>query len=292
MPVVPNPNQQMLAGAHRYRLPMVLALLVLTADRALAEEKPLWELGIGVAPMMLPDYRGSDESRGYVLPLPYIIYRGEIFRVDREGIYGRLFETERVKLDISFDAGVPVDSSKNAARQGMSDLDPVIEVGPSLHICLWRRCDGAQSLEFRLPLRAVFSTDFSSVESIGGTVNPNLNYDLKNLGPRGGWNFGAAAGPLFATERYHDYYYQVRPGEATPARPAYDARGGYSGMRVIITLSKRFQNVWFGAFARYDDLSGTAFEDSPLVRVHRSFMAGMGIAWVFAESEQRVIVRD
>jgi len=285
-------HQQATFGMHRFKLLLFLALPVLAAGRVFAQEKPLWELGIGVAPMMLPDYRGSDESRGYVLPLPYIIYRGEVFRVDRDGIYGRLFETDRVKLDISFDAGVPVDSSKNAARQGMSDLDPVIEVGPSLRICLLHRCDGEQVLEFRLPLRAVFSTDFSSVESIGGTAHPNLNFDLKNLGPHGGWNFGVAAGPMFATERYHDYYYQVGPTDAVPARPAYDARGGYSGMRVTVALSRRFRNVWFGAFARYDDLSGTVFEDSPLVRIHRSFMAGFGMAWVFAESEQRVTVRD
>jgi len=288
----PEPYQQVFADVHRIRRLSFLVFLILVSHRALAQEKPLWELGIGVAPMVLPDYRGSDESRGYVLPLPYIIYRGEFFRVDRDGIYGRLFESDRVKLDISFDAGVPVDSSKNAARQGMPDLDPVIEVGPSLHICLWQRCDGERALEFRLPLRAVFSTNFSSVDSIGGTVHPNLNFDLKNLGPGSGWDFGVAAGPLFATERYHDYYYQVGPAEATPVRPAYDARGGYSGMRVTVAISKRFRHVWFGAFARYDELSGSVFEDSPLIRIHRSFMAGFGIAWVFAESEQLVTVRD
>jgi outer membrane protein len=277
---------------HRFRRLSFLVLLAFVTDLALADEKPLWELGVGVAPMVLPDYRGSDESRGYILPLPYIVYRGEIFRIDRDGIYGRLFETDRVKFDISFDAGVPVNSSKNTARQGMPDLDPVIEIGPSVHVCLWRRCDSEQALEFRLPLRAVFSTNFSSVESIGGTAHPNLNFDLKNLGPHGGWDFGAAAGPLFATERFHDYYYQVGPADVTPVRPAFDARGGYSGMRMTITLSKRFRQVWFGAFARYDDLSGTAFENSPLVRIHRSFMAGFGIAWVLAESEQHVTVRD
>jgi outer membrane scaffolding protein for murein synthesis (MipA/OmpV family) len=101
-----------------------------------------------------------------------------------------------------------------------------------------------------------------------------------------------AAGPLYATERLHDYYYQVDPAFATATRPAYDARAGYSGVRVTVSLSKRFRHLWFGAFARYDDLSGTVFEDSPLVRIHRSFMTGFGIAWVAAVSEQRVRARD
>jgi MipA family protein len=39
---------------------------------ASCEEKPLWELGVGLALLRLPDYRGSDESRYYLLPFPYI----------------------------------------------------------------------------------------------------------------------------------------------------------------------------------------------------------------------------
>jgi len=242
--------------------------------------------------MLLPDYCGSDESRHYLLPLPYIVYRGDILRIDRDGIYGRLFETDRVKLDISFDGGVPVDSSKNTARQGMPDLDPVFEVGPSLEVCLLPSCQGDWKLEFRMPVRAVFSTDFSKLESIGGTAHPNLNFDIKNTGPGGKWDFGVAAGPLYATERYHDYYYQVLPVYATAARPAYDAGGGYSGMRLTVAFSRRYRNAWIGAFARYDELSGSDFENSPLVRIDRSFMAGFVLAWILAESEERVTVRD
>lgn len=267
-------------------------LLAGAALAAQADDKPLWEAGIGIVPVLSPDYRGSDQSRDYLLPLPYVVYRGEILRADREGLRGRLFDSDRVRLDLSVDAAVPVDSSKNLARQGMPSLNFAFEVGPLLSICLWRRCDGDWSLQLRLPVRAVFATDFRSLDSIGGTTQPHLNFDIKDLGPGGGWNFGVAAGPLYASERYHDYYYQVAPAYVTPTRPAYDARGGYSGLRFTTTLSKRFPRVWFGAFVRYDDLSGAVFEDSPLVRIRHSFMAGFSIAWVLAESEQRVTVRD
>lgn len=273
------------------RILLTVALLG-AAGTGYAEPRPLWEAGFGAGALVSPDYRGSDESRGYLLPLPYLIYRGEILKIDRSGIYSRLIDTERVKLDLSGDAGVPVDSSTNRARLGMPDLDPVFEVGPSLEICLVRNCRGDRLLQLRLPLRLMFSTDFSSIESRGGVFNPHLNADFKNIGPGGGWNFGVSAGPLYASERNHDYYFQVEPQYATAARPAYDARGGYSGARMTLALSKRFRNIWIGAFARYDDLSGTAFDDSPLVRVHHSFMAGIGVAWVFAESEQLVDVQD
>lgn len=270
----------------------VAAALVSVTSIGFAQEKPLWELGFGVGPLISPDYRGSNESQVYILPLPYIVYRGDILKVDRRGVYSRVYESGRVVIDLSGDAGVPVDSSKNEARRGMPDLDASFEVGPSLEICLWRRCDGERKLQFRLPVRAMFSTDFGTVESRGGLMNPHLNYDIKNIGPGGGWNLGLSAGVLYATEGYHDYYYEVAPQFVTPTRPFYDARGGYSGSRMTLSLSKRFRHLWVGAFARYDHLNGAAFEDSPLMRIDRSFMAGFGVAWIFAQSEQLVEVDE
>jgi MipA family protein len=199
-----------------------------------------------------------------------------------------------MRLDISFDGGVPVDSSRNQARAGMPDLDPLFEIGPALEFCLWKRCGSERNLEFRIPLRAVFSTDFSKVESRGGVFNPHLTLDLNDVirGPMGKVNFSASTGPLYATERYHDYYYQVDPVFATPSRPAYDARAGYSGWRLTMTTSFRYRKLSFGAFARYDDLHGVAFEDSPLMRQKHNFMAGFGLAWILAEAKEMVDVRD
>ena len=59
---------------------------------AAAAEKPLWELGAGLAALQLPDYRGSDKNRFYLLPYPYFIYRGDIVQVDRERISGKIFK--------------------------------------------------------------------------------------------------------------------------------------------------------------------------------------------------------
>ena len=104
------------------------------------------------------------------------------------------------------------------------------------------------------------------------------------------WNLGLQAGPLFATRRYHEYFYSVAPEFATPERPAYRAGGGYSGALALVSLSRRFPRFWVGAFARYDTLKGAAFEPSPLVRRDYAVMAGFAIAWVFSESERKVEV--
>ena len=46
-----------------------------------------------------------------------------------------------------------------------------------------------------------------------------------------------------------------------------------------------YPRFWVGAFARYDNLSGAAFVDSPLVKDKESFMVGIGVAWILMESK-------
>ena len=269
------------------RLIIVLAgvFCVVLCSLCNAEELPLWEAGFGFTGLTLPDYRGSNEQRGYLFPLPYVVYRGDILKLDRKGMRGLLFQSDRIQLNISADAGVPVKSDRNAARIGMPDLDPAVQIGPSLEICLSGDCAGERVMEFRLPIRAVAASDLFRTHGIGFVANPQLNYDFKNIGPGIGWNFGFAIGPLFATGKYHEYYYQVSPQYTIPGmRPAYDARSGYSGSLLILSLSKQFRHVWFGSFARYDELSGAVFTDSPLCKTRHSFMAGFGVAWVFGRS--------
>jgi outer membrane scaffolding protein for murein synthesis (MipA/OmpV family) len=86
----------------KYRLLACLAgfLLAVTSPAiSHAEELPLWEAGLGVAGLSLPDYRGSDQQRFYELPLPYLVYRGDFLRLDRNGITGLLFHSEQVRLN-------------------------------------------------------------------------------------------------------------------------------------------------------------------------------------------------
>src|SRR6185503_20986565 len=108
------------------------------APAALAEPRPLWELGGGATAFRLPDYRGSDESRNYLYPIPYFVYRGHLLRVDRQGARAVLVEANRLEIDLSASATPPVDSEKNKARQGMPGLDPTVEIGPQVNYTLAR----------------------------------------------------------------------------------------------------------------------------------------------------------
>ncbi len=264
-----------------------IALAAAAAPGVQAKDWPLWELGLGVAGLWFPDYRGADETRGYVLPVPYVVYRGEFFKADRNGIRGMLFNTDRLDLNISLGASQPVSSDSNRARAGMPDLKPSLEIGPSLDITLWRAADQRSKLDLRLPVRAALSVE-SHPRSLGWIASPRLNLDMADVGGLNGWNLGMLAGPIYATRRQHNYFYAVSPEFATADRPAYTASGGYSGTQFLAALSKRFPGYWIGGFARYDTLKSAAFEDSPLVRRSNSFFTGIAVAWIFGESSTRV----
>lgn len=269
------------------KLASIAAIALVCVNLAAARELPQWEIGAGVAPMYLPDYRGSDEYRGYLLPLPYIIYRGERFQVDRRGATGVLFDTDRVELDISANASNPARSSKNVARAGMPDLDPTLELGPRLRLTIAQNASRNNRLTLELPARAVMALDLPRLHGVGWVVNPMVNLDLRDLNGTG-WNLGMQTGPLFADRRYHSYYYSVDPQYARPDRPAYVARGGYSGTHFTVGVSKRYSKIWFGAFVRAYSLHGAVFEDSPLVKSRTAVFSGLGIAYIFYESDKRV----
>jgi outer membrane scaffolding protein for murein synthesis (MipA/OmpV family) len=252
-------------------------------------QKPLWELGLGVAGLRLPDYRGSDQSRGYLLPLPYIVYRGTWLKADRDGARALLLDTQRVKVDVSVAASTPTRSSDNTAREGMPNLPAVGEIGPNLNYTIAGSVANRWRLDLRLPLRAAVTLQ-RSPEFIGTTFSPHLNLDLG--GVAGGWNLGLLTGPLFADRKYHEHFYGVDAAYATSTRPAYQAHGGYAGWQALAATSRRFGNTWVGAFVRYDSLRGASFEDSPLVRSRSAVTAGFGVSWILKTSSELVASSD
>lgn len=257
---------------------------------AVGAEKPLWELGAGLALLRMPDYSGSDKNRLYVLPYPYFIYRGDILNIDRDRISGRVFKTDNLLLDVSFFGQAPVDSSDNDARRGMPDLDPTFEVGPSLRITLLDNRQDRYKLNLFLPVRAVFSTDFTSVRREGWVFSPRLVFEKNDLLPATGLDLGISLGPIFADSSYHGYYYSVEPAYATAARPAYSAGGGYSGTAFTLGLSKRYKQLIYSAFVSVNVLPGAVIEDSPLVNTKYSLMSGFMVSWIFLKSAHRVAV--
>lgn len=248
---------------------------------------PLWEVGAGAAALSLPDYRGADSSSNYLLPIPYLVYRGAFLKADRNGVRSTLFESDRLEINVSLNATQPVHSKGNAARRGMRDLKPVVELGPTVDVNLARSDDARIRFDFRVPVRAGITLE-SAPRHIGWLISPSLHLDIKDPASFNGWNLGLGAGMLVQSRQYNEYFYGVGRHDASAQRPAYSASGGYAGTQFTAALSKRYRRHWLGGFLRYDNLAGAVFHDSPLVKKHSAFSAGIAIAWVLAESSVQV----
>ncbi|MDH5599989.1 MAG: MipA/OmpV family protein [Gammaproteobacteria bacterium] len=250
------------------------------ANESARQSKPMWELGVGVGGISIPHYRGSDQYANYVVPIPYFRYSGKRLQFDKEGGRFYFYNSENIKLDISTAFALPVDSDDNRARTGMANLSMVVELGPRIQFSLYQSEDKNIRLRFALPLRQAY--ELGQFESIGWVFSPYLQLRYFNSG----WETAVSTGPVWATEKYHDYFYQVTPQYVTANRTQYDAQAGYSGSRVTLSISKRFDDIFFGLFARYDDLHGATYIDSPLVKQKDSFMIGIALSWVFKKSEK------
>jgi len=265
----------------------VLLLGTAAAQPAVAQapppQEPRWELGLGAALLARPDYRGSAQFSTTVLPVPYVVYRGERVQLSREGLMARLFDSENVRLGLSLSASLPGHDSEDGLRRGMPDLLPTFEAGPSLD---WRLGEAGGHWDLRLPVRAVAAADLGEFEGIGWLVSPQLRFSRSQ--GMGEWKVETAAGigPLWASRKYHRYFYRVEPQYATPQRPAYDPGSGYSGARATAYLGVR-RGAWrLGLGITRDELAGSVMRDSPLVETDHATVVALGVFYALWASEQ------
>lgn len=251
---------------------------------------PVWELGVGVSGLTLPDYRGADTRQRYLLPFPVLVYRAPHLKVDRGGIRADLWDDERYELDLSVNVAPPVKRHASGIRAGMPGRKALLELGPRLQRLMWTGDGGRQRLKLHLPLR--YAMPLGKLDNAGLVFHPKLVLDIDHVGGWRGWQLSLAAGPIFANRAHHRYYYEVDPVHARPGRPAWAARGGYGGMQYTATFNKRFPDYWVAGFVRLDQVQGAAFASSPLVRQRSQVSAGLVFGWLFARSAERVIQRD
>ncbi len=266
-------------------LPLLAALAALATATTHAEDKPLWEVGLGAGFLVFNDYRGAATTHVYPVPVPYLIYRGKFLKSDRDGLRGLFLNQDRIELSLSVNATAPV--RNDSARHGMPDLRSTVEVGPQLNVHLWRSADQRVKLDLRLPVRAALTLQ-AAPHYIGVFIEPHVALDLAQFQGDDGWKLGLLAGPLFADRRYDEYFYTVAPQFAAADRPAYAAPGGYAGSEALVSLTRRYPRFWVGAYLRHDWLGGASFESSPLVKRDSYWSGGFGVAWLIRQSDKLV----
>lgn len=249
---------------------------------------PLWEIGLFGGAGRLPHYRGSDEYRTYALPLPFFIYRGKIFRANREGVKSVLWETDRLETGVSLSGNPPVDGG-DEARRNMPGLGAIAEIGPMLK-CSLLDPRNPNPLYAMAAVRAAFSVDPHDFDSAHEGYRGELKLVYRNRTWLEKWHtaFGLNASVDFADRDFHRYFYEVEPRHAANDRPAYSPDGGYSGFSLSANATHKLnRNLTLGVYYRWDNLAGTAYEDSPLVKTENNHVVGLALIWNVHRSEKK-----
>lgn len=254
---------------------LILPLLLLT----LSAKESRVELGLGLASLYYPDYIGSKSSEFFLSPLPYVRYRGEYLTLDEDGITGKLFGINGLRLEMSMNGSLPASSERDGPREGMPDLELTGEIGAVLIYTLFSK--GVALLEFELPLRWVLSTEFSKISYRGLVSNPQLKYSLNYRD----FSWTLRLGGLYADKIYHNYFYGVKEIYSTTTREAYDAKCGFGGIRARVGVSYKKERWWGGAFVSYYDIKGATYASSPLVESNKALYMGASLAYIFYTSD-------
>jgi len=273
-----------------FRLPLTLFMCFAINSVALASETKddsdyVFELGVGIGHSSMPEYIGSEESKSYTVPFPYIYYRNKDLKIDRDSFTSMEFYNGRLRFGLDYGVNLPLDSEENDARRGMHDLDFVFMVGPKVELCLAIHCNKDYPLRAYASYLKPIITQSESWNDLDWVSRIGIKYDEKFIESEkyGTVYFTSSARVQYQGARYSGYYYGVTGEESLFDRPVYKSKSGFGGYQLSSGVRWRVGNWWIGAFAQYLNIGSAEVADSPLVTDPSNIRAGFAFAWIFKQ---------
>ncbi|MFS4459715.1 MipA/OmpV family protein [Bdellovibrio sp. HCB2-146] len=273
----------------------LVACILLSSTLSFAQESEeetespaYWDYGIGLGAVYYEQYPASNQFSFLAVPAPTFQYRGKIVRADdKDGAHIYLYKGTAFSIELA-GAGYPaLDSSNNAAREGMEDLPWLIALGPEIV------SRTIEHFEFGLGAYQALTTDFDMTRTSGaifeGRVTYHFDYPFAAYGPF--QEPGASTGRLTfsmkgGSEEFQNLYFEVSDKDATTERPAFDARDGFLSYNISYFQnfkSGRF-SVNLGAMLSSYDLS--ANRASPLHKSDHNLTGLIGLNYILGGSSK------
>ena len=256
-------------------------------------QRPLYEFGFGAINLDIPYYPGSKENQNRTIPFFWPVYRGKYLRLDQEGTRAKLTDSRFFELGFSLGFSFPINSDDNPVRQGLKDIDYVVEIGPRLIFRLISRSTW-QKLNFNLSARAAYEVMRNDLNSyhIGITGGPSISYWIY-LNKKKTTSLFTSASMLFGDSDYNNFFYGVGPKNLRnlSSSTLYQANSGEISRRIftrIATNIGRTLQVFVGGF--YSDLSKSSNLNGPLIEQKKNRGLAFGFLWNFYQSEETVSV--
>jgi outer membrane scaffolding protein for murein synthesis (MipA/OmpV family) len=259
------------------------------------EQLPQWEFGLAAAALRVPAYPSSASTSERQFLVPWAVYRGEKVRLQDGGAKLIALENSRFTVDVSIAASLNANSQDAPLRQGMPDLDYLLEFGPKIDYRIFdRQLESGQRrrMSWSTALRAAISTDFASVDSRGAVLGTQLRYRHSGLAD-GKASLSVSLSAAWASEKLHDYFYQVDQAFVTPDRAAYDAGAGFVGAGLRFGFSRQITprlSTYLGVGAALHH--GAKNRNSPLFERESNFSVFGGVSWEIKRSKATITVLD
>ena len=278
------------------RTPWIAALLLgislgsggaACGEESAQQRLPLYEYGLTALAAHFPHYLGSDEYQSYLFPVPYFVYRGEVLKADRDAVRTIFMRRGPWETDISLAGNPP--AGDNERRDGMDDLDALGEIGPALNYYLFDYGE-RDNLYLQATLRGAFSFAFDEgldVRHQGYVSDLSAIFHDSRLFREQRLRFHLSGGVRFGDADMHGYFYEVPERDVTATRPRYRAEGGYGGLQLAGSMTKELNDsLAVSCYARWANIDGAAFADSPLVATRNNAFLGAMLVWTIGKSDQ------
>lgn len=259
-----------------------------------SETLPKFEFGFAAAALQVPAYPASAVKSDRQFLAPWFIYRSDSVQVKDGGVKLVAYESDKLIIDLGIGAALNADTSDTPLRDGMPDIDYILELGPRFDVPLTdKTTNGIRTrLNWISALRFAVSTDFKRLDYRGPLVNSQLRYRL------GGFNdnklsFSASVFSTWFGDRLSDYIFSVDSEFATDTRPEFDAEAGFLSVGLSASIGyKPTDNLTTFIGVGYTSLAGSKNEDSPLFETDNNANILLGVSWRLYKSKSLVTVRE
>ena len=221
-------------------------------------------IGLGVG--FVPEFSGANEYRPMVLPIVRLQYRDKLYwNALQAGAWLWDSDDKSIRVGLQFEPRFGWEAKGGTRVAGMQDRDFSFEGGPNIQ---WRTPIGV--------FNASLAQDLGGA-SDGQTVQLQF---IRSLVANRTVRVNGIAGLQWFSGRTNDYYFGVRPTEATAARPVYTAGASTSlqlGVNGAWSVTER-GSVLFGVIA---SRLGNGAAASPIVETSWQAIVYTGYGWSF-----------
>ena len=225
-----------------------------------------WAINLGIGAGYVPDYLGSDDYEGTILPLVDIEWRRAYFISTQRGIGTHFIREGNLRIGgrLTYDRGR--EASDNILLNGLEEIDPSVEAGLFL-------------LNYSGPWRFFADVRRGVTDGHEGT--------LVSGGVAMGGRFSERAslicggGATWMDGTYAEAYFGVPANRVTALRPFFTPESGFRDVDGYMHLIYNFtQQVYLSLDTRVTLFVGDA-NDSPLVEQSYQAFTGMMVGYRF-----------